>query len=207
VKQWGKKMNDLDLYLKNSQQDLEKYIELLKKWQKAVNLISFNTLPDIWKRHILDSAQLYPLISMKNITLADMGSGAGFPALVLAILNKNNNGPIKKMFLIESDMKKTLFLKEVVRELGLPVQILNKRIEHIKDIKADVLTARALSSLFDLLILGKNFIYSKTTCLFLKGENYEKEIKNCSISCKIEKIKSITNSNSSVLKITEVLYD
>ncbi len=200
-------MNNLDLYLKNSQQDLEKYIELLKKWQKAVNLVSSYTLSDVWKRHILDSAQLYPLLPIKNITLVDMGSGAGFPALVLAILNKNNNGPIQNIFLIESDMKKSLFLKEVVRELNLSVKILNKRIELVSDIKADVLTARALSSLSDLLVLGKNFIYSDTVCLFLKGENYEKEIKNCFIPCKIEKIKSITNSNSSVLKITEVLYD
>ena len=149
-------MNNFELYLKNSNSDLEKYIELLKKWQKAVNLISLNTLPDIWNRHILDSAQLYLLIPDKKITLVDMGSGAGFPALVLAILNKNNNGPIQQMFLIESDMKKTLFLKEVIRELKLPVQVLNKRIENVSGIQADVLTARALSSLSDLLILGKN---------------------------------------------------
>ena len=186
---------------------MEKYIELLKKWQKAVNLVSNKTLPDLWKRHILDSAQLYPFLVGENITLVDMGSGAGFPALVLAILNKVNNGPVKEMFLIESDTKKSLFLKEVIRELKLNVHVLNKRIENVLDIKADILTSRALSDLSDLLSLGKNFIHTQTTCLFLKGENYEKEIKNCFIPCQIEKIKSITNSKGVILKITEVVYD
>ena len=186
---------------------MEKYIELLKKWQKAVNLVSNKTLPDLWKRHILDSAQLYPFLVGENITLVDMGSGAGFPALVLAILNKVNNGPVKEMFLIESDTKKSLFLKEVIRELKLNVHVLNKRIENVLDIKADILTSRALSDLSDLLSLGKNFIHTQTTCLFLKGENYEKEIKNCFSPCQIEKIKSITNSKGVILKITEVVYD
>ena len=192
--------------IENSQQELNIYIDLLKKWQNAVNLVSASTLSDIWNRHVIDSAQLFPLIPASAKTLIDMGSGAGFPALVLAILNKKNNGPVKQFILIESDTKKTLFLKEVVRLLSLPVQVLNQRIETVQNCRADILTARALAPLSELLTLGKSFITPTTTCLFLKGKTVEQEIKNCSIPCQIEKIKSITNSDSYILKITEVNY-
>ncbi|MBQ7413487.1 MAG: 16S rRNA (guanine(527)-N(7))-methyltransferase RsmG [Alphaproteobacteria bacterium] len=200
-------MKHIYTLLEQSKEELNIYIDILKKWQKAVNLIAPSTLSDIWNRHIVDSAQLYPLISDNAKVLCDMGSGAGFPGIVLSILNKKNVGHLKQIILIESDMKKCLFLKEVVRELSLPVEILNTRIENIQHQKVDILTARALSSLQNLLVLGKNLIDSQTICLFLKGENVDEEIQKCTINCQIEKIKSITNSNSSILKVTEVLYD
>ena len=165
------------------------------------------TIDDIWMRHIVDSAQLYPYIPETACILVDMGSGAGFPALVLAILNKNNFGPVKEFVLIESDTKKSLFLKEVVRHLSLPVRILNKRIETVSLDKVDVVTARALSSLENLLVLGKGFINPTTVCLFLKGKTAFDEIKKCTIPCQIEKFKSLTNSESYILKITEVKND
>ena len=200
-------MKQLDILLNHAEKDIYMYIDLLKKWQKAVNLISNSTIKDIWNRHVLDSAQLYSLIPETAHTLVDMGSGAGFPALILAILNQVNFGPLKRIVLIESDQKKSLFLKEVVRQLSLPVEILNKRIESVSDIPADLVTARALAPLQELLVLGQKIIKSKTTCLFLKGKTVDQEIQNCTIPCSIEKIKSITNSNSCILKITEVHYD
>ena len=200
-------MKQIYTFLEKAKPELEQYSLLLKKWQKAVNLISNSTLDDIWTRHIIDSAQLYPLIPKTARVLIDMGSGAGFPALVLAILNKVLNGNLEQIILIESDTKKTLFLKEVIRTLKLPVEIKNERIEKIKDVQADILTARALADFQTLLLLGKNFMKSDTVCLFLKGENAQKEIQNCQIPCQIKKIKSITNSNSSILITTEVKYD
>ena len=200
-------MKQIYTFLEKAKPELEQYILLLKKWQKAVNLVSNSTLDDVWERHIIDSAQLYPLIPQTARVLVDMGSGAGFPALVLSILNQVCCGPLKRIILIESDIKKTLFLKEVIRTLNLSVEVINKRIEIISDIQADVLTARALADLENLLLLGQKIIKKDTVCLFLKGENAQKEIQNCQIPCQIEKIKSITNSNSSILKIMGVKYD
>ena len=198
-------MKQIDIFLKESEKDIYMYIDTLKKWQKAVNLVSNSSLNEVWQRHIIDSAQLYPLIPKTAQTLIDMGSGAGFPALVLAILNKNCQGSLKKIILIESDMKKCLFLKEVVRILSLPVQILNQRLESVVGIQADVLTARGLADIETLLEWGKTMMKNDTVCLFLKGKNVQKEIKKNSLPCRIEKIKSITNSDSFILKITEVL--
>ena len=198
-------MKPLDILLKESEKDIYVYIDMLKKWQKAVNLVSNSSLQDVWNRHIVDSAQLFPLIPLSAKTLADMGSGAGFPALVLAILNKNNQGSLEKIVLIESDLKKCLFLKEVVRSLSLPVQILNQRLETVQNLQADVITARGLADVQTLIKWARPMIEPNTICLFLKGENVQKEIPQEPLPYKIEKIKSITNSNSFILKITEVL--
>lgn len=200
-------MKQLETLLEKAQSELDAYVDILYKWQKAVNLVAASTLKDIWHRHILDSAQLYPLIPTTAETLIDMGSGAGFPGLVLAILNKKNQGHLKQIILIESDTKKCLFLKEVARQLSLSVQILNQRIETVQQMPTDILTARALAPVTTLLELGKSFITPQTTCLFLKGASVAKEVQNCPVPCQIDFIKSITNSNSSVLKITEVHYD
>ena len=198
-------MKPLDILLKESEKDIYVYIDMLKKWQKAVNLVSNSSLQDVWNRHIVDSAQLFPLIPLSAKTLADMGSGAGFPALVLAILNKNHQRSLKEIILIESDLKKCLFLKEVVRSLSLPVQILNQRLETVQNLQADVITARGLADVQTLIKWARPMIEPNTICLFLKGENVQKEIPQEPLPYKIEKIKSITNSNSFILKITEVL--
>ena len=193
--------------IQQAKSELDQYVILLKKWQKAVNLIAPSTLSDIWNRHILDSAQLYSLIPPESQGLVDLGSGAGFPGLVLAILNQKNNGPLKSIYLIESDTKKCLFLKEVIRQLSLPVTVLNQRIESVFDIKADVITARALASLSQLLKLGKNFGKAGTTCLFLKGENVDQEIAECGLLPSLKKIQSITNKNSFIIEIKGVFND
>jgi len=198
-------MKQIETLIQKSDIDLKLYIKLLEKWQKAVNLVAASTLKDIWNRHILDSAQLFPLIQNKK-SLIDLGSGAGFPGLVLAILNKNNQGPLEKIILIESDVKKCLFLKEVIRQLSLNVEIINERIEKIESIKADIITARALATVQKLLELSRHLANKDTTYLFLKGENVDEELKSVQFQLKIEKIKSITSSNSCILKITEV-YD
>lgn len=186
---------------------LKKYWELLLKWQKSVNLISNNTIKDGWKRHILDSAQLYFLIEKKGV-LMDVGSGGGLPGIVIAILNKALNGPLKEVILVESDLKKSLFLAECVRVLNLPVKVLRERVESISiEEQPDFITARAFAPLNELLkLIQKNV--SRETILFLpKGKSVDDEIKSMTVTCKIEKIKSIINSEGCILKIREVKYE
>lgn len=184
--------------------DLKKFLAFVLKWQKAVNLISKNETADLWQRHILDSAQVFFLIPETSRSLIDMGSGGGFPALVIALLNKALKGPLKEITLIESDSKKCVFLQEAARELGLKITVLNERLEVVLDKKADVVTSRALGSVTDLLAWGRRFQKEKTVFLFLKGENVTDELLQNPFLCQVEKVPSRVNANGCVLKITEV---
>ena len=133
---------------------LAAYERLLKQWQKAVNLVAPATLDDVWHRHFADSAQLLPLIPPSATRIMDLGSGAGFPGLVLAILLAEQR-KTARVTLVESDMRKAAFLREVARTVSLPVDILVTRIENpetqVKLATADVVTARALAPLPKLL--------------------------------------------------------
>ncbi|MBV9966738.1 MAG: 16S rRNA (guanine(527)-N(7))-methyltransferase RsmG, partial [Alphaproteobacteria bacterium] len=149
---------------------LEAYAGLLKRWSGRINLVSRNTLGDLWRRHFLDSAQLLRLIPEKTRNLADLGSGAGFPGLVLAILG------VPGVELLESDQRKCVFLREAARIANAPVKIIDSRIETVKPHAADVITARACAPLDKLLPLAQRFIVPETICLFLKGENVEEEL-------------------------------
>lgn len=168
-------------FLKEMRPNLEKFSEFLLKWQKSVNLISPNTIPYLWERHIVDSAQLYSFIPDSARLLLDMGSGAGFPGVILAMVNQHLGGPLKTIVLVESDNKKCIFLNEVVRMFQLPVRVLNKRMEVVtsEDLNGkvvDVLTARALAPVPVLLKLSQHIRTPETMCLFLKGEQVDKEI-------------------------------
>src|SRR5581483_3005998 len=145
---------------------LETYAALLVKWQKAINLVSGATLGDLWRRHFLDSAQLLALLNAPDIgdgAITDLGSGAGFPGLVLAILSG------RPAHLIESDQRKAAFLGEAARATGCAgrVQIHAKRIERLEPWRAGTLTARALAELGPLLDWAAPFIGPETVCLFL----------------------------------------
>ena len=185
---------------------LESYMLLIKKWQKAVNLVSNTEINSLWERHILDSAQVFFEIPKEARILIDMGSGGGFPAVVVAILNKVLNGHLTKIILIESDNKKSIFLKEVSRILDLNLIVLNERIERIKGISADVITARALASTDMLLEWGREFYKNDTIFLFLKGKLVDDELSLIPYSCNISKLNSKIDKDGCVLKITEVAY-
>jgi 16S rRNA (guanine527-N7)-methyltransferase len=151
-------------------QRLEVYAALLLAWSVRINLVSRTTLDDLWRRHFLDSAQLFPLIPAEAQSLVDLGSGAGFPGLALAILG------IPGVELIEADSRKAAFLREAARMTGTSVIIRGCRIEAVSPHAADVVTARACAPLDRLLTLGERFIGPRTTCLFLKGERVEEEL-------------------------------
>ena len=144
--------------------------ELLLKWQQKINLISSETIPQIQERHVEDSLVLVPYIE-KNKIIVDLGSGAGFPGIILGIHGYAIN-------LIESDYRKCSFLKEAARILNLQnVTVHNCRIEDYKGLVPDIVTSRALASLDKLLHLSQ--IVSRETiseCLFHKGENFQTEI-------------------------------
>ena len=150
---------------------LEGYAALLVKWQKAINLVAPDSLPDLWRRHMLDSAALFPLIPATARVLVDLGSGAGFPGLVLAIMG------VPEVHLVESDTRKCAFLSEGAR-LFAPgrVTVHRTRIEAAPVIAADVVTARALADLPKLLAYAAPFLAPDGICLFPKGRRVEDEL-------------------------------
>lgn len=154
---------------------LSLYQEMLISWNAKMNLVAKSTLSCIWTRHFLDSAQLFPLIPTKAFSLADLGAGAGFPGLVLAILAQDKGLPLH-VHAIESTKKKASFLQAVVNALSLPATIHDERIESIKNLKADVITARALTALPDLLEYGQAVSRKESLFLFLKGRTVSEEL-------------------------------
>jgi 16S rRNA (guanine527-N7)-methyltransferase len=149
---------------------LEAYAELLRRWSGAINLVSRDTLDDIWRRHFLDAAQLCDFLPRVTASLIDLGSGAGFPGLVLAILG------VPGVELIESDFRKATFLREAARITDSLVEIHPRRIEAVPARAVDVVTARACAPLDRLLSLSERFIGANTRCLFLKGARIEEEL-------------------------------
>ena len=154
-------------------------LELLEKhvckWTKSINLVSKTTIPKIWYRHIIDSAQIWPLAPEKWKNWVDLGSGGGFPALVIAILAKEFS-PESQIHFIESDKRKCIFLRTVIRELGLNGIVYSMRIEKTPPINADVISARALASLKKLLEFSEIHHKKNSICLFQKGKTINDEI-------------------------------
>ena len=190
---------------KESKQDIEKYIKILLDWQKHVNLISKNTIPEIEKRHVLDSAQLWKYIPDSSKTLTDVGSGGGFPGIILGILNKWAKFPLS-ITLIESDSKKAIFLAEVNRQLKLNLNIMTERVEKVKNLKSDVITARAFSELNQIFILCRKIVSRETIWILPKGKGYKGEIKNCPFNPRIEQFPN-EYSEGVILKISGVEYE
>lgn len=154
---------------------LDTYVALLAKWNPAINLVARSTLPELWTRHILDSAQLLELAPERARHWADLGSGGGFPGLVIAILAAEKR-PELRVTLVESDLRKAAFLNTVVREVGLSTVICAERIESLPPLKADVLSGRALAPLTDLLAHAERHLAEGGLALFPKGAAHKAEI-------------------------------
>ena len=159
---------------------LETYEALLKRWQKTINLVAPSTLGDIWHRHFADSAQVWALRPPEATIWLDLGSGAGFPGLVLAIMAAEAGAT--RHTLVESHSRKAAFLREVARETGVAVDILCTRIEsgeiQSKVGSVDCVTARALAPLPKLLELAEPYFASHTTGFFLKGREVAAELED-----------------------------
>jgi 16S rRNA (guanine527-N7)-methyltransferase len=184
---------------------LETYAALLVKWQKAINLVAGNSLADLWRRHFLDSAQLLPLLppdSVHDGIITDLGSGAGFPGLVLAILSG------RPTHLVESDQRKAAFLGEVARATGVAgrVQVHTARIESLEPWPSAVVTARALAGLPVLLDRAVPFLGSEGFCLFLKGAKADEELTAAAEvwTMRTERHRSVTDSSGLILKLSNI---
>jgi 16S rRNA (guanine527-N7)-methyltransferase len=183
---------------------LQRYADLLGKWQRRINLVSAATLGDLWRRHMLDSAQLLKLLPPETSSLADIGSGAGFPGLVLAILG------VRQVHLIESDARKCTFLAEAARAAGLdagrgPV-IHQTRAEEIEALRVDVVTARACAPLPKLLGYAAPMLRAESVCLFLKGSGIEEELTEAEKQWRmeVERFPSFSDPSGTILRINQV---
>jgi len=149
---------------------LRAYVDLLASWNPRINLVSAASLVDVWRRHILDSGQLIRHIDPSSRVLVDLGSGAGLPALILGILG------VPEVHLIEVDQRKAAFLREAARVTKTSATVHATRIESVTPFAADVVTARALAPLAQLLERAVPFIAATTICLFLKGRGLHDEL-------------------------------
>ncbi|MBH87734.1 MAG: 16S rRNA (guanine(527)-N(7))-methyltransferase RsmG [Pelagibacterales bacterium] len=189
------------LFSKEVSDKLEVYYGLIKSWQNKYNLIGSSTLKNTWERHFIDSAQLFSLLpeEKKKSFVYDIGSGAGFPGMVLAIMGR------KDIILCESNAKKCNFLEEVKKKTGANVIIDNIRAEALPLNSAVAVTARAVSSLSTLLKISLPLLSKNGVCIFPKGINWKKELlfaqKRFHIDYKL--VKSITSEKSSIIVINE----
>ena len=180
---------------------LKAYADLLADWNARHNLVAKSTLPDLWHRHLWDSAQLAPLIPETAHTLADLGSGAGFPGLVLAAMR-----PELKVTLHEATTKKCAFLQAAAERMGIKVEIRNARLEDLPPQPFDAVTARALAPLPQLLEYAYRFTGPNTVCLFLKGQNVGPELTEASKywNMKASQVPSQTDPSAAIVMVREL---
>lgn len=178
------------------------YAALLRKWNRAINLVSPTSLDAVWTRHFADSAQLFDLAPSAARSWADLGSGGGFPGLVIAILAAERR-PGLHVTLIESDRRKATFLQTVARETGLDVDIRAARIEEVPPLGADVLSARALAPLTVLLAHAERHLGPGGVALFPKGARHRDETAEALASWRFEvqTQPSRTEAGAVILKI------
>lgn len=187
-----------------SRETLEKlvtYQKLLENWSEVTNLVGRQTLPQVWERHFYDSAQLWPILQAGAAgPLVDLGSGAGFPGLVLAILGW------PAVTLVESDQRKAAFLSDVSRETATPVTVLAERSEQLSPISAQWVTARALAPLDRLLDYAVRHVGPGGSCLFLKGRQALDELAQAERRWRFrcDRWPSLTSSEAWVLKLSDI---
>ena len=184
---------------------LEIYARLIERWNPKINLVSRRTLDDLWNRHFLDSAQVFDAAPQTALTWADLGTGGGFPGLIVAIMAADVR-PDLRVTCVESDSRKATFLRTVLRETGVSATVLNKRIEAVEPLAADVVSARALAPLPTLLVFAHRHLAENGTALFSKGEGYEKELHDALETWRFQadKIPSRTNSEAVILRVGEI---
>lgn len=189
----------LNKHVKVSRETCERltlYYDLLVKWQSKVNLVGPDTIADAWKRHFLDSLQLAYFIENRDGIIVDIGTGAGFPGLVLAIAGYD-------VHLIESDTKKVSFLKEVARITHTNVAIHHNRVENISIDNVSVIVSRACAPLEKLFSYSEKFVSHGTICLFHKGKNYSKDIEDANSHWQFDvaALPSVTDVEGVILKV------
>lgn len=181
---------------------LEIYETVIRKWNPRINLVSRNSLEQLRTRHILDSVQVFRCLESLTGHWVDIGSGGGFPGIVVAIMAAAE-APGLKVTLIESDQRKSAFLRAAARECGVPVKVISQRIEQAEPQQADVISARALADLSLLLEFSERHLKPCGTALFSKGASWKKEVDNSQQHWRFdaEPITSLTEPDAVVLKL------
>ena len=183
---------------------LRVFAELLAKWNPHINLVSRNSLADLWERHIADSTHVFQMAPPGGHWV-DLGSGGGFPGMIVAILSAGGT-PETKVTLIESDQRKAAFLRTAARETGAVCTVISDRIENVMPQQADVLSARALAELPDLLGYAERHLTPAGIALFPKGVTWQKEVEAAQRQWhfEFEAITSSTKEGAAILKISGV---
>lgn len=191
---------------------LQIYERLLRQWQGTINLVASGTLDHIWHRHFADSAQLRDLVPTAARTLVDVGSGGGFPGLVLAILFEDAASLRRPaVTLVESDQRKAAFLREVARQLGVSVDILSIRIENRETQRmlspVDVVTARALAPLWRLLTWVAPLVGPESVALFPKGRDVAAEVEDArsAFRFEVDLVPSVTEPDGRIAVIRHIV--
>lgn len=187
---------------------LEAYANLLTKWQPSKNLVSNSTIGDMWCRHFYDSAQLYALIRKshgdKALSCVDIGSGAGFPGLVLSIMG------IGSVAMVESNGKKCSFMRQVVLATGADAKIANVRIEELEPEPVDIILSRACASVSQILEWCEPFVDksvdNNVEYWLLKGASVEDELKEASAhwTMRVDRFKSKSDGSGTVLRLRDI---
>lgn len=187
---------------------VEAYEKLLIKWNKAINLVSGSTIKQLHERHILDSAQLFPLARKDASLWLDIGSGGGLPAIVVAILAKEFC-PQMEVRMVEADRRKSTFLRTAIRETGINASVIDERIEVLEPQDADILSARALAPLTELFAFTLRHRKADGQALFLKGANWQNELKSAQEiwTCAVTPHKSKTDPDAAILEIGALSHD
>lgn len=177
----------------------------VRRWNAAINLVSKSSLEDLWDRHIADSAQIFKACPRKAASWVDLGSGGGFPGIVIAILAREAH-PELHVTLVEADLRKATFLRQAAQSLGLKVTVHSARIEALLSQNADILSARALASLSDLLGYAEAHLRPGGTAIFPKGARYAEELAQAreAWDFDVEAIPSASDKDAAVLVVRNI---
>lgn len=194
--------NDLDVS-RETFEKLKAFAELARKWNPKINLVSKSSLDDLWSRHILDSVQIFELATGRGKWI-DLGSGGGFPGIVISILNQEERN--FDVVMVESDQRKSAFLRTAIREFDLSAKVKTERIEELECLEADVLSARALADLTKLLGFAELHLKRGGIALFPKGQSWQREDLEArqDWNYDLETVTSKTNSDAAILKIKDI---
>lgn len=195
----------LDVSRETSQR-LSALVALLIKWNATINLVSKDTVEHVWQRHVVDSGQIFKLGDSAQIW-ADLGSGGGFPGLVVAALAAEK-APHMQVILVESDQRKAAFLRQAAQSLGLATTVIAERIEGVAPLNASVVSARALAPLSQLCGFAHRHLAVGGTAIFLKGRSHAEELAKAreSWNFSLESRPSITDPLAQVLVLREIVY-
>jgi 16S rRNA (guanine527-N7)-methyltransferase len=183
---------------------LRAYTDLVLKWTEHINLVSPVSATNLWERHIIDSAQLIAIAGPSWHHWVDLGSGAGLPGIVIAVLTKSNS--TKRVTLVESDQRKAAFLRTACRELGLGSTVMTQRIEAAAPLHADVVSARALGSLPTLLAFADRHLAKSGIAIFPKGRRAQVEIEEARghWNFDVTALQSVTDPDARILRVERI---